>query len=174
MEEQNPIKDMLYTAITKIDEKNIRKTILNGNSSQVINKILALTEKIELDGDAKTNLANLLTSLLHYLLSLAMLPSQRKIIKNGIDIDIILPDLKTLETSPKDAILICIPITQIQRRIKDMEKLQPIKENIWYITEENIDKKTYSVKNKTIQYILDDLTEFLSNKDSMRFRFFKI
>ena len=103
-----------------------------------------------------------------------MLPSQRKIIKNGIDIDIILPDLKTLETSPKDAILICIPITQIQRRIKDMEKLQPIKENIWYITEENIDKKTYSVKNKTIQYILDDLTEFLSNKDSMRFRFFKI
>ena len=61
---------------------------------------------------------------------------------NGIEIDIIVPDLKTLEKDPKRTLLICIPktldIQAINEKITQMEKIQPEKENMWLVLSKNI------------------------------------
>ena len=177
-EEPNPIKDILYEIIDDLGEKNIQEDISKGNSSEVIRKIISNSQnKIkELEGTYEVKTAKLLTSLLHYLLSLVLIPSQRKITRNDIDIDIVIPNLKTLETKPSESILICIPEIHelsIEHQIKNMEKIQTNKENIWYVTEKQLSQKTYSIENKTISKIIDDVNEFLSTKKTTQFRFFK-
>ena len=177
-EEPNPIKDFLYETISELGEKNIQKIIVNGNNSEAINKILSNSKnKIDkLNGRRDYNMAILLTSLLHYFLALVLIPSQRKISKNNIDIDIVIPNLKTLETNPKNSIVICIPEAHdlnINQQISLMKSIQPNNENIWYVTEKQLDQKTYSIHNETILKIIDDINEFLASKNDTQFRFFK-
>ena len=177
-EEPNPIKDILYESINELGEDYLQKNISKGNISETINEILFKTHnKVgNLEGDSNVNIGKLLTSLLHYLLTLILIPSQRKISKNDIDIDIVIPNLKTLETKPEEAILICIPSIhemETQKQVKMMEEIQPIKENIWYVTENNLDSKTYSIKDNTISKIIDDINKFLSLRKTTQFRFFK-
>ena len=101
-----------------------------------------------MDGN-KDQTSKLLTSLLHYLLTIVLIPSQRKITVNNIDIDIVIPNLKTLETKPEESILICIPDIHelnIEKQIQLMYKIQPIKENIWYVTEKQLEEKHIQLK----------------------------
>ena len=177
-EEPNPIKDILYETIDELDENWIKENISKGNSAETINKIVSKShDKVnKLEGNHVTNTAKLLTSLLHYLLSLVLIPSQRKIVENEIDVDIVIPDLKTLKTKPEESILICIPEIHeidLEKQFQLMENLQSIKENIWYVTERDLDKKTYSIKSKTILKIIEDINKFLSTKKTTQFRFFK-
>ena len=177
-EEPNPIKDILYETIDEIDENKIKENISKGKSAEMINNIISISQnKIsKLEGSHETNTAKFLTSLLHYLLSLILIPSQRKIVENEIDVDIVIPDLKTLKTKPEESILICIPEIHdidLEKQFQFMENLQSIKENIWYVTENNLDRKTYSIKNKTILKIIEDINNFLSTKNTTQFRFFK-
>ena len=95
------------------------------------------------------------------MLTIVLIPSQRKIQKDAIDIDIVVPNLKTLETNPKNAILICIPEIHeytIESQIKEMNSLQPNRENIWYVTEKNIKEKTYSINNQTFWKIINEIS----------------
>ena len=177
-EEPNPIKDILYETIDEIDENKIKENISKGKSAEIINNIILISqEKItKLEGSHEINTAKLLTSLLHYLLSLVLIPSQRKIVVNEIDVDIVIPDLKTLKTKPEESILICIPEIheiELEKQIQLMDELQLVKENIWYVTEKDLNKKTYSIKSKTILKIIEDINEFLSSKKTTQFRFFK-
>ena len=177
-EEPNPIKDILYETIDEINENNIKENISKGKSPEIINNIISISQKkiSKLEGSHEINTAKLLTSLLHYLLTLVLIPSQRKIVVNETDVDIVIPDLKTLKTKPEESILICIPeIHEIksEKQIQLMDELQSIKENIWYVTEKDLNKKTYSIKNKTILKIIEDINKFLSSKKTTQFRFFK-
>ena len=110
-EESNPTKDILYEIINNLGEKQIHQEIADGNHEKIIDQIIELSKEkiLQLDGVQENNLAKFLTAFLHYLLTIVLIPSQRKIQKNNIDIDIVVPNLKTLETNSKNAILICIP-----------------------------------------------------------------
>ena len=130
-EEPNPTKDILYEVINQIGESKIHQEIAYSNHEKIINEIIELSkEKIQqLDGEQENNLAKFLTAFLHYLLTIVLIPSQRKIQKDAIDIDIVVPNLKTLETNPKNAILICIPEIHeytIESQIKEMNSLMQI------------------------------------------------
>ena len=125
-EEPNPIKDILYESINELGEDYLQKNILKGNISETINEILFKTHnKVgNLEGDSNVNIGKLLTSLLHYLLTLVLIPSQRKISKNDIDIDIVIPNLKTLETKPgvhPDLVSLSKYRDEICQRIEDGE-----------------------------------------------------
>ena len=177
-EETNPIMDILYETIDELDENWIKENISKGNSPEVIDSIISKSQiKVnKLNGNHEINTAKLLTSLLHYLLSLVLIPSQRKITVNEIDVDVVIPNLKTLETKPEESILICIPEiheVDLEKQIEFMGKMQPIKENIWFVTEKSLDNKTYSIKSKTILKIIEDINEFLSSKKTTQFRFFE-
>ena len=177
-EEPNPIKDILYGEITNIGEDTIQKEIANKNTSNIIKKItIPCIEKIKnLEGRYQTNLAKFQTSLLHYLLTLVMIPSQRKITMNDVEIDIVIPDLRILKNEPKNSVVISIADARdqsISEQIEFLKNLQPNGDNIWYVTEQDINQKKYSISDDSFFRIIDDLEEFLSKTKTRQFRFFK-
>jgi hypothetical protein len=104
------------------------------------------------------SVAVLCTGLLHYLLTNALITSQRKVEYNGNELDIVIPNIKTLEKDPKKTLLIYIAKTSdvkvINEEITSLEKFQSEKENIWAVLSENI-----PIKNKS----------FILNKENNSF-----
>ncbi len=181
-DESNPVKDILYEIINEKSEESIQKEIANKNSQGIIKELIskAYPKVLKLEGDLNENIAKLSTSLLHYLLTISLIPSQRKVIQNEIDIDIVIPDLKTLSTNPKESLIICIPdlhkSESIAQQITKSETIQPVNENIWVIEEKKKghNKKSYSISDGTISKILDDINEFLLSKKKIQFKIFRV
>jgi len=136
-EESNQIKDYLFDYLSKSDKK-IQKLILDKKFSEIIDDVITnCYDKIITLGEKDESIGVLATGLLHFLLTNALLTSQRKIEYNGIEIDIVIPDLKTLEKDPKKTLLICIPKTsnrrEIEQKLMELYKIQPEKKNVWLV-----------------------------------------
>jgi hypothetical protein len=108
--------------------------------------------------------------------------SQRKIEYNGIQIDIIIPNLKTLEIDPKKTLIICIPKTidknSIEKKLNQLQKIQPIKDNIWLVVTKKLDfqNKTYLIKKKNASFskIIYDIAEFINVQGQSKFKILRI
>ena len=124
----------------------------------------------------------LATGILHYLLTNALLNSQRKVEYKGMELDIIVPDVKTLEKDSKMSLIICIPKSsdkqKIEEKISQLEKIQPSKENIWVVLSENIelDKKTFvlSKENSTFSKIIFEIAQFSNVGGANKFKILRI
>ncbi len=129
--------------------------------------------------DVDENASIFLTGLLHYLLTNSLIPSQRKIEYNGIELDIVIPNVKTLETKPKNSLIICIPKSfeqvLINEKLRELLKIQPNKENIWVVLKEMIqsDFKIFEIKNKSVIHIIDEINNFLDKSKQTQFKIFK-
>ncbi|MGY5151736.1 MAG: hypothetical protein ACW9XA_05655 [Candidatus Nitrosopumilus sp. bin_6a] len=182
MEEgSNPIKDYLFEYITKseiipnlISEKKFDEIIENVTAN-CYDKIISMGKKDE-------SVGILATGLLHYLLTNALITSQRKIEYDGIEIDIVVPDIKTLEKDPKKTLLICIPKSSdpkvINDKILQLEKIQTEKENIWIVLSENIPvgRKSFilSKENNTFSKIVFEIAKFSNVGGSNKFKILRI
>ena len=180
-EEANPIKDYLFEYIEK--SQIIPNLIVGKKFDEIIeditnncyNQVISMGKKDE-------SVGVLATGLLHYLLTNALITSQRKIDHNGIDVDIVVPDIKTLEKDPKKTLLICIPkssdIKIINEKIVQMEKIQPEKENIWLVLSENIPigKKSFvlSKENNTFSKIIFEIAKFSDVGGSNKFKILRV
>jgi len=180
-EEANPIKDYLFEYIEK--SQIIPNLIVGKKFDEIIeditnncyNQVISMGKKDE-------SVGVLATGLLHYLLTNALITSQRKIDHNGIDVDIVVPDIKTLEKDPKKTLLICIPkssdIKIINEKIVQMEKIQPEKENIWLVLSENIPigKKSFvlSKENNTFSKIIFEIAKFSNVGGSNKFKILRV
>lgn len=180
-EESNPIKDYLFEYITKseiipdlISEKKFDEIIENVTEN-CYEKIISMGEKDE-------SVGILATGLLHYLLTNALITSQRKIEYDGIEIDIVVPDIKTLEKDPKKTLLICIPKSSdpkvINDKILQLERIQTEKENIWIVLSENIPvgRKSFilSKENNTFSKIVFEIAKFSNVGGSNKFKILRI
>ncbi|MBM2818996.1 MAG: hypothetical protein HW410_678 [Nitrosarchaeum sp.] len=133
-------------------------------------------------GEKEESLGILATGLLHYLLTNALVSSQRKIEYGGIQIDIIIPNLKTLEIDPKKTLIICIPKTidknSIEKKLNQLQKIQPIKDNIWLVITKKLDfqNKTYVIKKKNGSFskIIYDIAEFINVQGQSKFKILHI
>ena len=180
-EEANPIKDYLFEYIEK--SQIIPNLIVGKKFDEIIeditnncyNQVISMGKKDE-------SVGVLATGLLHYLLTNALITSQRKIDHNGIDVDIVVPDIKTLEKDPKKTLLICIPkssdIKIINEKIVQMEKIQPEKENIWLVLSKNIPigKKSFvlSKENNTFSKIIFEIAKFSNVGGSNKFKILRV
>jgi len=181
-EESNPIKDFLFENIAK-SEKNIRELISQSKFSEIIENIFEnCYDKVISMGEKEESLGIFITSLLHYLLTNALISSQRKIEHEGIQIDIIIPNLKTLKIDPKKTLIICIPKTVdkniINQKLEQIQKIQLIKENIWVITTKkiNFQNKTYIIdkQGKKISKIIQDIAQFVNVQGNNTFKILRI
>ena len=180
-EESNPIKDYLFEYIE--NSEIIPKLVAEKKFDQIINDvtkncydhILSMGEKDEVIGV-------LATGLLHYLLTNALITSQRKIEYNGNELDIVIPDIKTLEKDSKKTLLICIPkssdITIINEKISKLEKIQSEKENIWVVLSKDIpvEKKSFilSKDNNTFSKIIFEIAQFSNVHGTSKFKILRI
>jgi len=176
---------MLYDAIENYKEYRIVSDIVQGNSSDALNVIcnecMPLLEKLK--GSKSENLISFAESFIHYLLTVALIPSQRKTIHAGIEIDVVIPNVTTLTSSPQDAIIITFPKTNdhkfIQKRVAEITKIQPHKNNIWFVLENALplDASVYIInQNEKTRFtnIINDIIGFLSNKKQSKLKLFRI
>lgn len=180
--ETTPIKDILYNAIHQLTEPRIQQEISNKNYDKTIREILdrCIPKISKLNGDSHEIFGAFAESMMHYLLTNALIPSQRKITIKNVEVDVIIPDSRTLDSSPKDTLVLYFAKTSDQDSIiKYLVKLQeihPLRENIWLISKTKLKTpyKTYEVENKSsFATILDDINDFVLSKPQSKFRIFK-
>ena len=181
-EEPNPIKDYLFNYLSKSDKK-INKLISDEKFSEIIDDVIInCYDKIITLGKRDESVGILATGLLHFLLTNALLTSQRKIQYNGVEIDIVIPDLKTLEKDPKKTLLICIPKTsdkkEIEQKLMELYKIQPEKQNVWLVLSQELDfeNRSYIIEkdNQTFSKIIFDITQFVNVEGQSKFKILRI
>ena len=181
-EEHNPIKDYLFDYLAKSDEK-IQKLIIDKKFSEIVDDVIAnCYDKIITLGKKDESMGVLATGLLHFLLTNALLNSQRKIEHEGIEIDIVIPDLKTLEKDPKQTLIICIPKTsnkvEIEQKLTELYKIQPEKQNVWLVLSQKLDfeNRSYVIEkdNQTFSKIIFDIAQFVNVHGQNKFKILRI
>lgn len=181
-EEFNPVKEYLFERIKKSESK-IKKKISEQKYSETIEDIVSQCyDKTTSIGPKEETLPILATGILHYLLTNTLIKSQRKVKKDGIEIDIIIPDLKTLEKDPKRTLIIYIPTshnrTNIEVKLDKLGEIQPEKQNIWIVLVKNmpLSHKTYIIEkeNNTFSKIIFDIAQFVNISGQNKFKILKI
>ena len=177
MDEPNLIKDLLYKTLDSIPN-NIKRI---SDSKSLIKEIFAKSDIDSLDGDKTENYEKFAESLMHYLLTNALIPSQRKITPAETELDVVIPDIRTMRTSSRDVIILVFPKTDnkksIEQRLEKINIIQPSKENIWLIQKSSfgLPYKTYEItENGSFFNILDDIKNFMVGKTQSKFKIFKV
>lgn len=180
MDEPNPIKDLLYQTLKTIPENNIHQRIAK-ESKLLIKEIFSKSDIDSIPGNKTENYEGFAESLMHYLLTNALIPSQRKISPAETELDIVIPDIRTMRTSSKDVIILVFPKTDnkksIEQRLEKISSIQPNKENIWLIQKYSLGSpyKTYEIDgNGSFSDILDDIRNATTGKSQSKFKIFKV
>jgi len=180
-EESNPIKDYLFNYIEK--STTISKLISEQKFDVIIDEIIEnCYDKITLMDKKEESVGILATGLLHYLLTNALLNSQRKVEYEGLELDIVIPDVRTLEKDAKMTLLILIPKSSdkkiIDKKISQLNEIQPNKDNIWVVLSEDIsvDSKSFvlSKENNSFSKIIFEIAQFSNVGKSNKFKILRI
>ncbi len=182
MEEQsNPIKEYLFNYIEK-SEKRFQQLFSQEKMTEIINDILDnCYDKVALMENKEENIGVLATGILHYMLTNAMLTSQRKVEYTGVEIDIVIPDLKTLEKDPKKTLIICIPKTldknSIKEKLEQLQTIQPEKQNIWLVLTQDLGfDKTFVIQKEKSSFsnIIYDIVQFVNVRGHDKFKILRV
>ena len=180
-EEANPIKDYLFDYIE--NSQTIPELISQKKFDAVIDEIVSnCYDKIITMEQKDIAVGVLATGILHYLLTNALLNSQRKVEFRGIELDVVVPDVKTLEKDSKMSLIICIPKSSdkqiIEQKISQLEKIQPVKENIWVVLSENMEigKRTFvlSKEDSSFSKIIFEIAQFSNVNGANKFKILRI
>ena len=181
-EDTNPVKDYLFDYLAKSDEK-IQKLISDKKFSEIIEDVITnCYDRIITMGGKDQSVGILAIGLLHFLLTNALLTSQRKIKYQGIEVDIVIPDLKTLEKDPKQTLIICIPKTsdkkEIEQKLMELYKIQPEKQNVWLVLSQELDfeNRSYILQKElqTFSKIIFDIAQFVNVHGQNKFKILRI
>ena len=135
------IKEILYAEIDKIGGKDVIRTQLSNdisNSKLIINTLLdKCSVLLNKDNQTEDEFAMFGEALLHFLLTMAMIPAERKKVIDNIDIDILIPNSKNLKTDKGKTLIINFIKNKkenIDNIIKIISQVQNNKNNIWFVS----------------------------------------
>lgn len=155
------IKDNLYSVLNHLGKENLQIEFQNDIASS-ISKIKEILDKtIETIYEKKSNennvhnwnkfqkpLSTLCEAFLHFLLTTSSLPSQRRIKVKDLEIDLVIPDIKTFFKDPSKVIIIKFDKDSYTLEyINKLNVIHPYKENIWIVSSTPI---TYYYRNYII------------------------
>ncbi|HKG31855.1 MAG TPA: hypothetical protein VKA91_11345 [Nitrososphaeraceae archaeon] len=184
------IKQILYSEIENIGKEKIQAKINSSieSSQKYIDKIMSkcitkLTYESNDDDDDDFNKAivTLCEVLLHFMLTICTLPSERKIrVKNDLILDVIVPNLQSLKTKPDKSIIIQVIKDKMMdlNKTSQLEFLQPNHENIWLISAKPLSATKYTTYTvfpnsglHNYSNIIIDIDNFLKETGDKSFRF---
>ena len=176
------IKKELYHAIREIGEQKIQKDITSSiQSSQkyidlLMNKCIGNLISAKRSSDHDRVIGTLSEAVLHFMLTISTLPSERKIRLNGeLGIDVVIPNLRILKINPSKSIIVqFIKEGQELEKISKLQFIQPDSENIWVVFHKpfTIAKyKTYSIFPDNFSNIIVDIHNFLKKSGDKSLRF---
>jgi len=163
------VPSVLYSAINEIGRRKIREDIASNIalSEMYCNSILhKCKEKIGNESDSET-LGSIYEGLLHFMLTAALLPSQRKVTSRQHEVDVVIPSLRLIEKEPQKVLLIQVLKSSegAAKKIADAEALQPVRENVWLVSEKiSAGYKSYhlDLDNPTYSRIIIDIHDFVT------------
>jgi len=142
MSGSDEVKDILYSTIESIGKERIRSDTTSniGFSEKYIDLIMTeCITKINVDlstSNKDETIPVLCEALLHFMLTVSTLPSERKIqIKDNLTLDIVIPNLQSLKRTPDKSIIIEFIRGKLDlNKIPQLEFLEPNYKNIWLIS----------------------------------------
>lgn len=164
------VKDTLYSVINGIGKEKIRTDVAADvkRSERYCRDIIATCSSMLDPGAGDEALATLCEALLHFILTASLLPSERKVSTQGVDLDIVIPSTRALDKSPEKSLVIQVIRGDLAAKAKQAESVQPHRENIWLISAQPLqtDYRNYHLGPGGLQYsrIISDIGAFLSEK----------
>ena len=163
--------DTLYSCIGEIGREKIQKDLTSDitASTKYCNDIITKC-KSRLGNDVNDELlGTLCEATLHFMLTVTLLPSERKVNVNGTDLDIVIPSVRFLKKQPEKTLIIqLVKKSNDIAKIKEIELIQPHRNNIWVISTKpvNIDHKNYHLDSVDSSYakIILDINAFLVDR----------
>ena len=179
MSESSPIKDALYTKIEGIGQEKIHQLLLNNNFSELFEKIYEPVIHSIQNIDENEKHGTLAESLTHYLFTEMLIPSQRKITFDNIELDILIPNTAELQKDSQNTIIIFFiktsNIKEIKQKIQNLKKIQKDDANIWIISKDHMEipQSTYITEKKSFSKFLKDAQDFIKTKKMNKLNIFK-
>lgn len=175
------VNSLLYSVIEEIGKEKIQIDLTSniGLSKMYIDMIIQKSvSKLHTFPDEET-LGLLCESLLHFFLTICTLPSERKIkINNFTILDLVIPNLRNLKRYPNRSLIIQVIKNKNElNRIKQVDPMQPYKNNIWIISASPFQQKyrNYTLYQGAKLYnfsdILLDIYFFLKDAGDRSFTF---
>jgi hypothetical protein len=134
------IKEILYDEIDRIGKNHIRTLLTNdiSNSRTIIDLILNnCSNLINKDSIYEDEFVSLSEALLHFILTMSMIPAERKISIDDTPIDILVPNSKYLKMNNDNAIIIHFikdKNENINETIAKLSSIQKNTNNIWIVS----------------------------------------
>jgi hypothetical protein len=173
------IKQILYSVIEETGKKIIQVDVSSNieSSQKYIDIIMS---RFVRNHDSDIMFAILGEALLHFMLTISTLPSERKIeIKDGLTLDVVIPSLRSLSRDPNKSIIIqVIKDKKIDiNKVEKLEFLQPNIQNIWLISTRPLSIAKYTDYSMFPSYglhkyssIITDIDKFLKTMKDKSFR----
>lgn len=166
-------KSIVFAHIDKIGRESIRQTLSSGHGAEYLRKITASCRaKIrDMGGDAESEQA-MLTAILHFTLSLAAVPSHRKVEYGGVELDVVIPDLRTLQKSPELAMVVCVASAPGDGAVDRIAGVLDSKTRLAVAMVPGGGKTrhiTYSVDDSTFENVIQDARAFLASSRRANF-----
>jgi hypothetical protein len=179
------IKQTLYSVI---EDEEGRKKIQTEITSDIklsrkyieliMSKCIAKLDSESNDDDFYATIVTTLSeALLHFMLTICTLPSERKIpIKNDLSLDVIIPSLQILKIRPEKSII--VQFIKDLNKVSELESLQPHHKNIWLVSAKPLSTLKYTtyhvlpnakLDNKYSNIIID-IDNFLRETGDKSFR----
>ena len=180
MSENSPVKDALYAEIDKIGQKHVHTLLSEGKFSELFEKIYESSiNKIDENIDEYEKHGTLAESFTHYLFTEMLIPSQRKITFENIELDMIIPNTTELQKNVNNVIFIHFAKTykndEIKQKIQKMKEIQKSDANIWIISKESIPipQVSYTTQKNSFSRFLKDAQDFVKIKEMNKLNIFK-
>ena len=180
MSESSPIKDALYAKINNIGQEKIHQLLLKEEFSELFEKIYEPVIHEIQSMEEYEKYGTLAESMTHYLFTEMLIPSQRKIIFENVELDMVIPNTLELQKNNDNAIVIFFVKTSdhehIKQQIQEIRKIQKNDANIWIITKDEIEisQSTYYATKESFSEFLKDSKNFINTKKMNKLNIFKI
>ena len=180
MSESSPIKDALYAEIDRIGQDKINKLLIKKEFSVIFESVFdKAVEEINEDFSKDEKFGTLAESITHYLFTEMLVPSQRKISYENIELDLVMPNTLELKRNSKNTIIVLFVktrnMTEILNKISEIKTIQEKDDNIWVISENSIDitQRSYLTNKTSFAKFLKDAQEFIQTKNMNKLNIFK-
>ena len=184
----NDVKHILYSTIESIGKERIRTDVTSNInlSEKYIEFIMAeCVTKININSSISYNdetIAVLSEALLHFMLTVCTLPSERKIqVKDNLTLDVVIPNIHSLKKMPDKSIIIEIIRNKVDLdKISHLEFLEPNYKNIWLISAIPFSNLKYTIyglfpnaelSNHNYSDMIIDINNFLNETGDKSLRF---
>lgn len=181
------ISALLYSTIAEIGKEKIQSEIaLDIKQSKYYIELIINNCKKRIDNVDEDAVGSLCEALLHFMLTISILPSMRKVAFNGTVLDIVIPSLRVLKTSPENSVVILISKGSeniIQEKISHIKRFQPNEKNLWIVSEKPLPLPcvNYSLNQNGIlseeknnySHLIIDIDKFLHEKGDKSLKIFQ-